>query len=607
MASTRRLAAILATDVVGYSRLMGLDEEGTHERFKAHCREVFEPRIKQHHGRIVKSTGDGMLVEFQSVVEAVLCAVEVQCGMTRRNADVADDERVAFRIGINLGDVIVEPHDIFGDGVNIAARLEGLAAPDGICISQIVHDQVRDKLPYRFDDLGYQTVKNIKRPLHVFALRPAAIAALASTEVDLIAAPVASAPGSIFTPQRAPRLSIVVLPFANLSDDRDQQYLADAITDDVTTDLSRIADMVVISRNTADMFRDKPVNTRQIGRELNVRYVLEGSVRRAGSRIRVNSQLVDAEADTHVWADRFDHANDNLFRLQDEVTSRIAVALNLELVRAEAARPASANPDALDCILRGRAAYEHLGGSTPDRFVQAIGWFERALALDPSSVAAQALLAWALVGRVLDQISLAPDADIERAERLIETVLAESPSHAVAHFAKAQVLRAQHHYEAAIPEYETAISLNRNWVMAIANLGLCKFFSGAIEESIPAQELAIRLSPRDPHLPNWYWRIGMVHLLQSRIAEAILWIGRARTANSTLPGPNAWLASAYALNGDRERAAAALAAARRLSPDNRYDSIARFKSTQSLGSANINALAEATFLAGLRQAGVPDH
>ena len=375
----------------------------------------------------------------------------------------------------------------------------------------------------------------------------------------------------------------------------------------MTTDLSRIANMFVISRNTAEMFRNMPVNTRQIGRELNVRYVLEGSVRRAGSHIRVNSQLIDAETDNHVWADRFDHANDNLFLLQDEVTSRIAVALNLQLVRAEAARPASANPDALDCILRGRAAYDHPEGSTPDRFLEAIGWFERALAVDPGSVVAQAYLALSLIGRVLDQISETTEADIQRSERLIRQALAGAPSHALAHFAKAQVLRAQHQYEAAIPEYETAIELNRNWVMAIANLGLCKFFSGAIEESIPAQELAIRLSPRDQHLPNWYWRIGMVHLLQSRIAEAILWIGRAQTANPMLPGPNAWLASAYALNGDIERANAALVAARRLSPDNRYDSITRFKLMQSLGSANINALAETTFLAGLRQAGVPDH
>jgi TolB-like protein/class 3 adenylate cyclase/Flp pilus assembly protein TadD len=601
MASTRRLAAILAADVAGYSRLMGHDEEGTHERFKAHSREVFEPRIEQHYGRIVKSTGDGMLVEFPSVVEAVICAVEVQCEMSRRNAGVSIEQRVSFRIGVNIGDVIVEPHDIFGDGVNVAARLEALAEPDGICISQIVHDQVRDKLPYPFEDFGQQTVKNIARPLHAFLLRPDVIAALPFAEA--IAPPAASGPGVLRG--LAPRLSIVVLPFANLSDDREQQYLADAITDDVTTDLSRIADMVVISRSTADTYRDKPINTRQIGRELSVRYVLEGSVRRAGNRIRVNSQLIDAEADSHVWADRFDHANDNLFRLQDDVTSRIAVALNLELIRAEAARPTS-NPDALDYILRGRAALNHHEGSTPDRFAEAIEWFDRALGLDSRSVETQALLAVALVARALEQISSARDADIARAERLIEQALAASPNHAFAHFAKAQVLRARHQYEAAIPEYETAIAINRNWVNAIANLGICKFFVGAIEEAIPAQEMAIRLSPRDPRVPNWYWRIGMVHLLQSRIPEAILWIEKARTSNGTLPGPHAWLAAAYALGGDMQRAAMALAAARRLSPDNRYASIARFGAVQSLGSLKIRTLAEATFLAGLRKAGVPE-
>ncbi|HLY46325.1 MAG TPA: adenylate/guanylate cyclase domain-containing protein [Stellaceae bacterium] len=606
MVSTRRLAAILAADVAGYSRLMGLDEEGTHERFKAHCREVFEPRIRQHHGRIVKSTGDGMLVEFPSVVEAVLCAVEVQCGISRRNAEVSDRERVSFRIGINIGDVIVEPHDIFGDGVNVAARLEGLAEPNGICISGVVHEQIRDKLPYLFDDLGPQTVKNIARPLQAFVLRPQVIADLPLSIVPMPAPqpePVEHGAGA--SAGRAPRLSVVVLPFANLSDDREQQYLADAITDDVTTDLSRIANMVVISRNTADTYRGKPVNTRQIGHELNVRYVLEGSVRRADNRIRVNAQLIDADADTYVWADRFDHASDDLFRLQDQVTSQIAVALNLELIDAEAARPTD-NPDALDCILRGRAALSSHGGLTPERYAQAIEWFDRARSLDPHSVDAQALLAFAYVSRALEQISLSAAADVERAERLIETALAAAPRHAVAHFAKGHLLRAQGRYEAAIPEYETAIALNRNSVVAIANLGLCKFFTGAIEESIPAQEMAIRLSPRDPRVPNWYWRIGMVHLLQSRVDEAIQWIEKARTANPSLPGPYAWLAAAYALGGDMARAGTALATARRLSPDNRYASIARFKSIQSLGSPTINTLAEATFLAGLRRAGVPE-
>jgi class 3 adenylate cyclase/Tfp pilus assembly protein PilF len=605
MASSRRLAAILATDVVGYSRLMGADEEGTHERFKAHCYEVFEPRIREHKGRIVKSTGDGMLVEFPSIVEAVQCAVEVQYGMIRRNAAVPEDERVSFRIGINIGDVIVEPHDIFGDGVNVAARLEGLAEPNGICISQIVHEQIRDKLPFRFEDLGPQNLKNIARPLYVFVLRPQVIADLTLPDTEPL--PLPAAPREVTARPHAPPLSIVVLPFANLGNDTDQQYLADAISYDVTTDLSRLADMAVISRNTAETYRGKPVNTLQLGRELNVRYVLEGSVRRAGNMIRVNAQLIDAETDRHIWAERFDHLNDNLFRLQDAVTSQIGIALNLKIVGAEAARPSSSDPDAVECILRGRAALYHHEGSTPDRLQQAIDWFERARALDPGSVDAQSFLAHALVARVLEQFSRQVRADIEAAERLIERTLTASPGHARSHFVRAHILRAQGRYEAAVPEYETAIAANRNWVAAIANLGLCKFFTGAIEETISAQELAIRLSPRDPRVPNWHWRIGMVHLLQSRLAEAIVWLEKARAGNPSLAGPNAWLASAYALSGRRADCKAALEAARRLGPDSRYSSISVFKATQPLGSPQTRELLEATFIAGLRQAGVPEH
>ncbi|MBV8888227.1 MAG: tetratricopeptide repeat protein [Alphaproteobacteria bacterium] len=600
MASNRRLAAILAADVVGYSRLMGIDEEGTHERLKAHRRDLLDPKIKHHHGRVVKNTGDGVLAEFPSVIEAVQCAVEVQADMPRRNAGLEQNHRIRFRIGINLGDVITEPDDIYGDGVNIAARLEGLAEPDGICISHSVHDQIRDRLPYQFEDLGAQSVKNIARPLHVFVLRSQAIAELPESGIAAVAGPPPAIP---FATGRAPRLSIVVLPFVNLNDDQEQQYLADAITEDLTTDLSRIADMIVISRTTAFTYKNKPVNTRQIGSELNVRYVLEGSLRRSGTRVRVNAQLIDAEADAHVWADRFDFSTHDLFALQDEITGQIAVALNLQLIGAEAARPTD-NPDALDYVLRGRAALYHHQGPTPERFARAINLFESALSLDPQSVDTQALLGLALMGRVFEQMTKSAAADIERAERLIERALAASPNHAVAHFTRGQILRAQHRYEAAIPEYETAISLNRNWVLAIAALGICKFFAGALEEAIPAQELAIRLSPRDPRLPNWYWRIGMVHLLQSRIDQAISWIEKARRANPGLPGPRAWLASAYALKGDAERAAAELAEARRLSHDDRYATVARYRS--SFGASNINTLAEATFLAGLRRAGVPD-
>jgi class 3 adenylate cyclase len=267
MTQTRRLAAILAADVAGYSRLMGADEEGTHERLKAHLQELVEPKISEHRGRIVKNTGDGFLAEFPSVVDAVRCAVEVQRGMAEREPEVPVEQRIRFRTGVNLGDVIVEEHDIFGDGVNLAARLEGLAEPGGICVSRMVRDQIRDKLPYPFEDMGEQSVKNIARPVRVYAVRPEGITGGLSTNVMSGSSPV------------APRLSIVVLPFTNLSDDREQEYFADGVTDDLTTDLSRISEGFVIARNTAFTYKGKQVDVKQVGRELVVRYVLEGSVR----------------------------------------------------------------------------------------------------------------------------------------------------------------------------------------------------------------------------------------------------------------------------------------------------------------------------------------
>jgi len=322
-----------------------------------------------------------MLVEFPSVVDAVRCAAELQRAMIDREAGMPEDRRIRFRIGINLGDVIVEDDDTFGDGVNVAARLEALSEPGGLCISRVVRDQIRDKLPYAFEDLGEQSVKNIARPVRAYASRRESVA-------DLPAPSILPIP-PIFQPTPAPRLSIIVLPFANLSNDPDQQYFADGITEDLTTDLSRLADMLVISRNTAFTYQGKRVDTKQIGRELNVRYVLEGSVRRSGNQVRVNAQLIDAESDTHLWADRLDADTGDLFVLQDEITSRIAVRLNLELVRAEAGR-ATQRPEALDYILRARAAYAK--PRSPAVFAEAISLLERALALDPRSVDAQSYL-----------------------------------------------------------------------------------------------------------------------------------------------------------------------------------------------------------------------
>jgi TolB-like protein/class 3 adenylate cyclase/Tfp pilus assembly protein PilF len=590
MTTTRRLAAILVADVAEYSRLMGADEEGTHERFKAHLVELFDPKIREHRGRIVKTTGDGVLAEFASVVDAVRCAGEIQQTMADRDLDVAEERRIRFRIGVNLGDVIADSDDIFGDGVNVAARLEGLAAPGGICVSGTVCDHIGDRLPHSFDDMGERSVKNISRPVRVCAVRVEGISGLPTASVS----PTAS--GS--PPGPAPRLSIVVLPFANLSNDSEQQYFADGITEDLTADLSRIADSFVISRNSAFTYRTKPIGTKQIGRDLGVRYVLEGSVRRSGNQVRVNTQLIDAETDAHLWAERFDGDRSDLFALQDEITSRIAVTLNLELVRVEAGRTTE-HPDALDYILRGRAASNK--PPSPDKYAEEISLFARALALDPRSVEAQSLLATALMARVVDNMTDTAAADIARAEGLAREALAASPLTPLAHFAKGQVLRAQRRYEEAIPEYETALASNRNWVGALHALGQCKLFAGVMEEAIRLVEQAIRLSPRDPQLGIWYQEIGRVHLLQSRIDEAIVWHEKARNAAPAQPYIRAWLASAYGLKGETERAAVELAEARRLSGDDRFSNIARLKAF-----GYFRALVETTFFAGLRLAGMPE-
>ena len=410
-------------------------------------------------------------------------------------------------------------------------------------------------------------------------------------------------------PAVAPRLSIVVLPFINLSDDREQQYFADGITEDLTTDLSRLADMSIISRNTAFTYRNRPSDTKQIGRELGVRYVLEGSVQRSGNRVRVSAQLIDAETDTHLWADRLDRDAGDLFALQNEITSRLAVALNVELVGAEAARPTT-QPDALDYILRARALYL---GKVPTRqnYAEQIALYERALTLDPGSEKVQSFLAWRLAARVLDQMTDSAASDLTRAETLADRALAAFPSTALAHYAKAQVLRAQQRFEEAISEYETVLAFDRNWVEALAAIGRCKIYIGPIAEAIPAQEQAIRLSPRDPMIGHWYYRIGEAHLLQSRIDDAIIWFEKARSANPEIPFFHASLASAYALKGETEGATAALVEARRLDTEGYYSTIARVRFrgslTQSRGMRpEIRALFEATYYVGLRKAGMPE-
>jgi TolB-like protein len=623
---------------------MGADEEGTHERLKAHLRELVEPKIGEHRGRVVKKTGDGFLAEFASVVDAVRCAVEVQRGMAEREPEVPEERRIRFRVGINLGDVIAEEHDIFGDGVNVAARLEALAEPGGICVSRVVRDQVRDRLDFAFEDLGEQSVKNIARPVRAYALRPQAIAKLQSASllravprrrhaapaaiaaatigVLVVAAggwwfwpttrptltPAVAAARSIAQPLAAPRLSIVVLPFANLSNDSEQQYFADGITDDLTTDLSRIHDSFVISRNTAFTYRNKPVDTKQIGRELGVRYVLEGSVRRSSNKVRVNAQLIDAETDAHLWADQFDCDISDVFALQNEITTRIAITLNVKLSRREAARPTD-NADALDYILRGRVAYWK--PNSPEKWAETLNLFEHALALDPHSVEAQSQVANMLALRAGNGRGASPAADLQRAEALVEHALAASPQDWLAHYAKGSVLRYQGRCDEAIQEYETALALNPNWPNSLWLLGACKLLTGSIEEVIPLAQQAIRLSPRDPYIGDFLDEIGLVHLLQSHIDDAIAWFEKSRSTPTGLPGRHSLLASAYALKGETERAFSELAA-QGLTGDSRYTNIARVIAAGRTwgppgdwGIPKVRALFEATYFAGLRKAGMP--
>ena len=633
----RQLVAIVAADIAEYSRLMGADEEGTLAKLKACRRELIEPGIGRHNGRIVKTTGDGFLIEFSSPVEAVRYAVELQQGLTGRNADVPDEKRIRFRIGINLGDVIVDEKDLYGDAVNIAARLETLAEPGGICISRAMYDQIRDRLALPFADGGEQSVRNIARPIGVYTLSAEAITGLPKAEVRTafpatrpsdarrhIAAValagsliLAGAAWWLWTSQKmpsvtvtatpvataalpAPRLSIVVLPFANLSTDLDQGYFADGITEDLTTELSRLSGSLVISRNTAFTYKGKPVNAKQIGQELGVRYVLEGSVQRSGNRVRVNAQLIDAETDAHLWAERFEHDIGDLFALQTEIAARTANALSVELVTAATARP-TANPDALDYFLRGRAAFNK--GETRNSYIEAIGLFERALALDPGSVSVQISLANVLMSRVLEGMTDSAATDVERAGGLIAQALAASPQRTFAHFVKGQLLRHQNRCAEASVEYETVLAVDPNSTAALINVGRCRVRSGLLDEAIAAMEQSIRLSPRDPFIASRYGSIGEVHLLQSRIDEAIRWLEKARSAGPGRPRVYLWLASAHGLKGETERAAGELAEARNLAGEGSYPSIAGMRPPADY-VPKIHALYETTYLAGLRSAGM---
>jgi TolB-like protein/Tfp pilus assembly protein PilF len=627
---------------------MSEDEEGTLTAMRLWRHGIAEPRLRDYRGRIVKSTGDGFLVEFASVVDAVRCAVEMQHAMAERNAGVPAERRVEFRIGINLGDIVAEDHDIYGDGVNVAARLEALAEPAAICISEVVHDQIRDKLPYAFEDRGEHQVKNIARPVRVYAMSPAAIAAAEAPETpprrpgaarvgakrSLVAAVAAIAiavglvgwwvwpqlhRGSQTTaseagtpvrlaglPAAASRLSIVVLPFENLSHDPDQDYFADGITEDLTTDLSRIAGSFVIARNTAFTYKGQAVNVRQIGRDLGVNYVLEGSVRRSQDQVQVNVQLIDAGTGAHVWADRFDTDLRKLADAQSEITGRLARTLNLELVQAEGRRLEAArnvDPDARDLVMRGAAIFQRAPG--PDNRQEAQRYFEQALTIDPKLVDAKIGLATVLVVNVADGSTEASQAEETRAEALLNDALRQDPNRSQLHGAIALLRRIQNRLAESRIEWERAIALDPNNSIAYGQLGVTLLYLGEPAATIPLEQKRIRLNPNDPNIAVAYWSMGLAYLLQGNPREAIEWLTRARAANPRLYYYSLDLAAALALNNDLDGAHAALAEALRLKPE--ISSIKRQHARWAYtNNPAYRALAAKTVDVGLRLAGMQE-
>src|SRR5215469_7079049 len=505
----RRLTAILAADVAGYSRLMGADEEGTLAALKTLRREVVDPKINEHRGRIVNTTGDGLLSEFASVVDAVRCAVDVQREMAARNACVEAERRIELRIGINLGDIMIDDNDIFGDSVNVAARLEALAEPGGICVSRMVRDQVRDKLAVPFEDIGEQQVKNIARPVRAYR-------ALLAGRADRRSIPSDAAPRSLLD-----RPSIAVLPFHNVSGDPEQEYFVDGITEDIITALSKWRWFLVIARNSTFAYKGKPVDLKTVGRDLGVRYVLEGSMRRAGQRVRISSQLIDIATGTHLWAERYDRDLTDIFAVQDDISSRVVAAIEPALSRAESQRVIAKRPEhmgAWDYCQRG-LWYVHKATRTDG--TTAYGLFKQALALDPNLADAHLGLARALIvqwnyGSVED---FAPFVRQARESALRAAAL--DRENAQAQYVLAQTSLWAGDVRAAIAHANRAIELNGNFAVAHFYLGIGLSLDGRHEEALDAIETGWRLSPRDPRASTWLANKARVFYHLRRYEEAI--------------------------------------------------------------------------------------
>ena len=591
MAETRKLAAILAADVVGYSRLAGSDEERTLARLRALRSDLIDPIIAVHNGRVVKRTGDGSIIEFRSAVDAVRCAIELQNGMVERNAGVLPERRIEFRVGIHVGDVVEESDgDLMGDGVNIAARLEGICAPNGICLSEDAYRLVRDRLKEAFVDLGEKELKNIARPVRTYAVRTGWAGPIGAPHVS---APEKSGP---------PRLSVVVLPFVNLGSDPEQEYFVDGVTESLTTDLSRISGSFVIGRHTAFTYKGRHIDLKQVGRELNVRYVLEGSVQRSRDQLRINVQLIDAETGAHLWAERFDKRIADFFEMQDEIVANLANQLGTELIAAEARRAERApKSDSTDLYYQGLAWFNK--ATTSEHLTQARGFFERALALDPGNL--DALIGTAQVDAVFSATYQTDDRAkaLATAEATLTKALLRAPNNAVAHQCMGLVLVQTNRVAQGIAEYERSLALDPNLAQSRALIGLAKIFDGRAEETERDENEALRLSPRDKNAWAWMHFSGSAKLYLGANEEAVAWFRRAIELRRDFPLTHFWLAAALANLGRLGEARAETQAGLALDPT---FTIRRFGLSGAESDNPVFLKQRQRHIDGMRIAGVPE-
>jgi len=582
----RRLAAILAADVAGYSRLMGIDEEGTLQRLKAHRKELVDPKIAEHRGRIVKTTGDGMLVEFVSVVDAVRCAVDIQRAMVDRNVEVPSERRIQFRVGINVGDIIIDDTDIYGDGVNVAARLEALADVGGIMVSRNVHDQVRDKLSFSFEDMGEQTVKNIARPINVHRI---------NISENIGQSIIESTRRVANYDVTSSRPSIAVLSFTNMSADPEQEYFADGISEDIITGLSKLHWFFVIARNSSFTYKGKTVDVKRVARELGVGYILEGSVRKSGTRLRISAQLIDATTGNHVWADRYDGDLTDIFDLQDEITKKVVAAIEPKLLEAEGLRSqnrTSEDLDAWDLVMRANSLLWRLTEADEEA---AIATLNQAVERYPDYAPARSMLAFALLFRAIPA-GVSKTRDVKDAITLATRAAELDDNDPWAHLALGYANFLMRRTDIAVEEFQRALAINPNFAAAHGYLGSAFAFNGQSDEAIPHSEQALRMSPHDPQ--NAIFNVGLAaaYYLCGRYPEAIGCARKAVQQRSAWPPGHRIYCASLAQAGHLDEARAVLNRLKELQPD---ISIAWIEQNMPYTAGPMSRFAE-----GMRKAGL---